>query len=318
MHSVDISPWQHSHQFHSGNPLAETNTRRVIALTAVMMVIEIAAGSLFNSMALLADGWHMSSHVVALGLTAGAYALSRRFAHDPSFTFGTWKIEILGGFTSAILLGSVALFMAAESTIRFFHPVPILFDQAILVATLGLAVNIVSAFLLKGNDPHGHHPGHDHGHGHGHADLNLRAAYVHVVADAATSVLAIIALAGGRIFQWNWLDPVTGLVGSVLVALWAWSLLRQTSRVLLDREMDFGLVQEIREALEIDGDTRISDLHVWRVGRDQFACAVSIVTHEPKAPSHYKALLGIHEEIAHVTVEVNPCLGKESEPPFYP
>jgi cation diffusion facilitator family transporter len=305
MHTADLTPWQHTHQFHSTNALGERNTRRVVALTAVMMVVEIVAGWMFNSMALLADGWHMSSHVLALGLTAGAYVLSRRFANDPRFAFGTWKIEVLGGYTSAILLGGVALFMAVESIGRLFNPVSILFDQAILVAVIGLAVNVLSAWLLRDHD---HHHGHSHGHDHEHGDLNLRAAYLHVIADATTSLLAIAALVGGKFFQWNWLDSTMGIVGAVVVAVWAWSLIRDTSRVLLDREMDSGVVAEIREVLETDADTRISDLHVWRVGRDKFACAVSIVTHDPKAPSYYKSLLSIHEEVAHVTVEVNQCV----------
>lgn len=309
MHTADLTPWQHTHQFHSTNVLGERNTRRVVALTAVMMVVEIVAGWLFNSMALLADGWHMSSHVLALGLTAGAYVLSRRFANDPRFAFGTWKIEVLGGFTSAILLGGVALYMAVESIGRLFNPVAILFDQAIIVAVIGLAVNVLSAWLLRDHD---HHHGHSHGHNHAHGDLNLRAAYLHVIADATTSLLAIAALVGGKIFHWNWLDAIMGIVGAVVVAVWAWSLIRDTSRVLLDREMDSGVVAEIREALESDTDTRISDLHVWRISGDKFACAVSIVTHGPKAPSHYKSLLSIHEEVAHVTIEVNQCVETSS------
>jgi cation diffusion facilitator family transporter len=304
MHTTDLSSWQHAHHFHSANVLGERNTRRVVVLTAVMMVVEITTGWIFHSMALLADGWHMSSHVLALGLTAGAYALSRRYANDTRFAFGTWKIEVLGGFTSAILLGGVALFMALESIERLFHPVAILFDQAIVVAVIGLAVNVISALLLRDHDHH-----HGHSHGHAHADLNLRAAYVHVIADATTSVLAIGALVGGKFLHWNWLDSAMGIVGAIVVGVWAWGLLRDTSRVLLDREMDSGVVEEIREVLESDGETRVSDLHVWRVGRNRFACAASIVTHEPKEPGFYKSLLSVHEEIAHVTLEVNRCPG---------
>jgi cation diffusion facilitator family transporter len=309
MHTKDLAPWQHSHAFHTTNALGERNTRWVVALTAVTMVIEITTGWLFKSMALLADGWHMGSHVLALGLTAAAYALSRRYANDTRFAFGTWKIEILGGFASAILLGGVALFMAFESCQRLFNPLPILFDQAIAVAVLGLVVNVVSAFLLNGKG-HDHHHGHAHAHGHhdhGHADLNLRAAYLHVVADALTSVLAIAALVGGKFLGWNWLDAVMGIVGSVIVSVWAWGLLRETSRVLLDREMDAGVVNEIREALESDGDAKLSDLHVWRVGQDHYACAASLVAHDPKTPAEYKARLAVHEEIAHVTLEINRC-----------
>jgi len=308
MHTANITPWQHSHAFHTTNALGERNTRWVVVITAIMMIVEITTGWLFNSMALLADGWHMGSHVLALGLTAAAYVLSRRYAKDARFAFGTWKIEILGGFASAILLGGVALFMAFESVQRLFSPLPILFDQAIAVATLGLIVNVVSAFLLNGK---GHHHGHAHGkHNHGHGDLNLRAAYLHVVADALTSLLAIAALVGGKFFGWNWLDAVMGVVGAGIVSVWAWGLLRDTGRVLLDREMDAGVVDEIREALESDGDARLSDLHVWRVGQDHYACAASLVAHEPKTPAEYKARLAVHEEIAHVTLEVNRCEDK--------
>jgi len=308
MHAANITPWQHSHAFHTTNALGERNTRWVVVITAIMMIVEITTGWLFNSMALLADGWHMGSHVLALGLTAAAYVLSRRYAKDARFAFGTWKIEILGGFASAILLGGVALFMAFESVQRLFSPLPILFDQAIAVATLGLIVNVVSAFLLNGK---GHHHGHAHGkHNHGHGDLNLRAAYLHVVADALTSLLAIAALVGGKFFGWNWLDAVMGVVGAGIVSVWAWGLLRDTGRVLLDREMDAGVVDEIREALESDGDARLSDLHVWRVGQDHYACAASLVAHEPKTPAEYKARLAVHEEIAHVTLEVNRCEDK--------
>lgn len=308
MHTANITPWQHSHAFHTTNALGERNTRWVVVITAIMMIVEITTGWLFNSMALLADGWHMGSHVLALGLTAAAYVLSRRYAKDARFAFGTWKIEILGGFASAILLGGVALFMAFESVQRLFSPLPILFDEAIAVATLGLIVNVVSAFLLNGK---GHHHGHAHGkHNHGHGDLNLRAAYLHVVADALTSLLAIAALVGGKFFGWNWLDAVMGVVGAGIVSVWAWGLLRDTGRVLLDREMDAGVVDEIREALESDGDARLSDLHVWRVGQDHYACAASLVAHEPKTPAEYKARLAVHEEIAHVTLEVNRCEDK--------
>jgi cation diffusion facilitator family transporter len=309
----DISAWQHDHEFHTGNPIGERRTLWVIALTAFMMVVEITAGWIFGSMALLADGWHMSSHVLALGVTAGAYFLTRRYAKDPRFAFGTWKIEILGGFGSAIILLGVALYMASESVQRLIRPETIQFNQAILVACVGLVVNLVSALLLGGHEHHHHHghahahqhEHHDREHGHGHADLNLRAAYLHVLADATTSVLAIIALTGGKFWGWNWLDSIMGIVGAVVVSVWAYGLLRDTSRVLLDREMDAPVVQEIREALEADGKTRICDLHVWQVGRGKYACIAGLVTPAPEPPEHYKALLAIHEEIVHVTVEVH-------------
>jgi cation diffusion facilitator family transporter len=286
---------------------AERRTRFVIAITATMMVVEIAAGIVLGSMALLADGWHMSTHAAALGMTALAYSLSRRHAGDDRFSFGAWKIEVLGGFASAIVLAMVALYMAGESVWRLFQPHEIRYDQALAVAGLGLVVNLVCAFLLKGGQgdhDHGHahaHGANDHAHGH---DLNLRSAYVHVVADALTSVLAIVALTGGRQLGWSWLDPAMGIVGSGIVGAWAYGLIRDTSRVLLDREMDLPLVEEIREAVESHGDARIVDLHLIRVGRQRFACVLSVITTHPRGPEDFKARLQEHEELVHVTVEV--------------
>lgn len=302
MHTHDLSRWEHSHQFDRGNPRGERNTRRVVALTALMMVIELVAGWLYNSMALLADGWHMATHVAALGMAAVAYAVARRRAADRRFAFGTWKVEVLGGFASAVVLGMVALYMAGESVYRLVHPLDVRYQEALVVAVVGLLVNLLSAFLL--HDQHGHEP---HGHSHHHGDLNLRAAYLHVLADAATSVLAIAALAGGMLAGWGWLDPVMGIVGAAVVSVWTYGLLRDTGRVLLDCEMDHPVVQEIREAIETDGDTRITELHVWRVGRQQFACIVCVVAERPLGPQEYKARLAVHEEIVHVTVEVVRC-----------
>ena len=304
MHTDDLSQWQHHHIFDSGNPVGEKNTWRVVVLTAIMMIVEITTGWVYNSMALLADGWHMSTHVVALGITAFAYVMARHYASDKRFAFGTWKIEVLGGFASSIVLGIVALYVAAESIQRFFKPLVIHYNQALVVAVVGLVVNLVSAFLLKDHSHDHHHHGAD---SHGHADLNLRAAYIHVIADATTSVLAIIALLGGKLFNWAWLDPMMGIVGAVVISVWAYGLLCDTSRVLLDREMDHEVVKEIQETLETDGDTRISDLHVWRVGRNQFACIVSVVAGHPKTPEEYKDLLSVHDEIVHVTVVVSHC-----------
>lgn len=302
MDTQDLAFRQHQHVFHPGNPPGEKNTRRVVALTAGMMVLEISAGLLFHSMALLADGWHMSTYAAALGITALAYALARRHASDTRFTFGTWKIEALGGFASAVILVLVALYMAAESIERFLHPLEILYSQALLVAVIGLLVNLASASLLRGHD----HAGHG-GQAHAHSDLNLLAAYTHVLADAVTSVLAIAALLGGRFLHWSWLDPAMGVVGAGVITVWAYGLLLETSRVLLDREMDHPLVGEIRDTIEADGDARVSDLHVLRVGPERFACIVSVVAHQPKAPEDYKALLGGHKEIVHATVEVCRC-----------
>ena len=299
---------KHSHRFDEGNPLAEKSTLRVAILTAVMMVVEITGGWYYNSMALLADGWHMSSHTVALGLSLLAYVCARRFAHDPRFSFGTWKIEVLGGYTSAMFLVMVAGLMTFQSVERLIAPSPIHYDQAIVIAIVGLLVNLVSAWLLKD----GHHHHHDHAHGHddhahqGHHDLNLRSAYMHVLADAATSVLAIIALFGGKLWGASWLDPVMGLVGAVLVSVWAYGLLRDTGRVLLDAEMNVPVVDEIREVIAASPvKAQICDLHVWRVGKGKFACILSLATDNDVSPEYFKKQLSIHEELVHISIEIN-------------
>jgi cation diffusion facilitator family transporter len=304
---------EHSHRFDEGNPLAEKSTLRVAMLTAVMMVIEIAGGWYYNSMALLADGWHMSSHTVALGLSVFAYAYARKYAHDPRFSFGTWKIEVLGGYTSAIFLVMVAGLMVYQSVERLIAPSPIHYDQAIAIAIIGLLVNLVSAWLLKDGHHHDHiHVHRDHAHGddvhehHGHHDLNLRSAYLHVLADAATSVLAIIALFGGKLWGASWLDPVMGLVGATLVSVWAFGLLRDTGRVLLDAEMNAPVVAEIREVIDASPiKARLSDLHVWRVGKGKYACILSLATDNEVSPEYFKRQLSIHEELVHISIEIN-------------
>jgi cation diffusion facilitator family transporter len=299
----------HVHAFDTHNPLAERRTRQVMWLTAAMMVLEIVAGTLLGSMALLADGWHMSSHALALGVSAGAYWLARRHAGDPRFAFGTWKIEVLGGYTSAVFLVGVAAYMGIESVTRLLQPTRIHFDEAIPVAILGLAVNVVSAWLLSTGSSHAHAAhGHDHGdgHHHHHHDLNLRSAYLHVVADAATSVLAIIALAGGKYFGATWLDPVMGIVGTVLVGRWALGLLRDTGRVLLDAEMDAPVVAEVREVVAaLPGAPRLHDLHVWRVGKGKYACIVSLGVDDELRAGEVREALSVHEELVHVTVEID-------------
>lgn len=311
MQEDDLSRWTHHHVFNEGNPAAERGTRAVMWITAIMMVVEIFAGWGFNSMALLADGWHMSSHAVAIGLSAFAYAAARRYSNDPRFAFGTWKIEILGGFASAIFLLCVAAMMVFGSVERMISPQPIHYQEAIFVAVIGLLVNIVCAMIL-GNAHHGHHHhGHEsepHRHNH-HHDLNLKSAYIHVIADAATSVLAILALLGGWFFGWSWLDPVMGIVGAILVAIWARNLLIETGKVLLDREMDHPVVDEIREAIEPTDnpdETRITDLHVWRVGKEAYSCAVSIVTRSSTLTAEeVRGQLSQHEEIVHTTIEIH-------------
>lgn len=311
LHTENLSSWTHTHVFEEGSEAAERGARIVMWITAAMMVVEIAAGWWFNSMALLADGWHMSSHALAIGLSAFAYAAARRYAQDPRFTFGTWKIEVLAGFTSAVFLMGIAALMVFGSIERMFSPQPIHYQEAMLVAGVGLVVNIVCAFILGGAHHHhgdkGHNHGHDH-HGHGH-DLNLKSAYVHVIADAATSVLAIVALAGGWLYGWSWLDPAMGIIGAVLVAVWAKNLIAETGKVLLDREMDHPVVDEIREAVEAghaNTDTRIVDLHVWRVGKQSYSCALSVVTRDRAlTPIILRDRITIHEEIVHTTIEIH-------------
>ena len=315
MHGNDLSPWTHDHVFDAGNRAGERGTRAVMWLTAATMVVEIAAGWLYNSMALLADGWHMSSHAVAIGLSAFAYAAARRHAGDPRFAFGTWKIEILGGFASAVFLLLVAAMMVLGSLERLIAPQPIHYAEAMAIAALGLVVNLISAAILGNAHDHDHDHGHGHEHEHRdhhphHHDLNLKSAYLHVLADAATSVLAIVALGGGWLYGWSWLDPVMGIAGAILVALWARNLLRETGKVLLDREMDHPIVDEIRTAVEgvPGGDHRVADLHVWRVGKRAYACALSVVTHDATlTPDRVRDWLAAHEEVVHSTIEVHVC-----------
>lgn len=360
MHTHDLSPWMHQHQFHTTAAAAERGTRLVVAITLAMMVLEIAAGYAFNSLALLADGLHMSSHAFAIGLSALAYVAARRYAHDGRYAFGTWKIEILAAYTSAVLLAVMAATMAAGAVGRLLAPQPIAYTSALWVAGLGLGVNLFCALVLGHAHQHGHdhaHPhthgqghghSHDHGHHHGHhhhhgpshrhdhpqdhqhphgedaddatsllvarspaTDLNLRSAYLHVLADAATSILALLALAGGARFGWQWLDPAMGFVGAIVIAFWARGLIVQSSRILLDREMDHPVVSEIREMLETGpeaGETRITDLHVWRVGTAAYAVALSLITHDENlTPDTVRRQLAVHEELAHVTVEIRQC-----------
>ena len=307
MPALDVLPFTHSHQFNHVDARAERNTKRVVLITAAMMIVEIIGGYWLNSMALLADGWHMSSHALAMGLSVMAYALARRYARDRRFAFGTWKIEILGGFSSALLLAVVAALMMIQSLERLYAPTGIHYDEAILIAVIGLGVNLLCAWLLKGEHSHDHGHGHAHGHGYDgrHHDVNLRAAYIHVIADAATSVLAIVALVGGKLYGAAWLDPVMGIVGSILVARWAVGLLRESGRILLDAEMDQPVVEEIRDVVkERFAMAAISDLHVWRVGRDSYACILGLVATSAITAEEVRRQLAIHEDLVHVSVEI--------------
>ena len=300
MHRTDHSRFRKTHNFVPDFSHAERRTRIVIAVTAVMMILEISAGLMSHSMALLADGWHMSTHVLAFLITAVAYYFARTQASNARFSFGTGKIGVLGGFTSAVVLSIVAFLMAIDSVRRLFVPLEIHFNEAIGIACVGLLVHLLCAALLAGQH-------HEHGHSH-HEDLNLRAAYVHVLADAFTSVLAITALTGGKFFGWAWLDPVVGIVGSGVVFSWAYRLLRDTSGILLDRTpASSDLPDEIRRAVESDGDSLVTDLHVWQVGIGKYAAMISIVAHEPKSCDSYRALLRGHDELVHVTIETQHC-----------
>ena len=307
MHIHTLQNWKHRHRYNIEDGHGERNTRRVIVLTLSMMIIEIAAGYWFGSMALLADGWHMGTHAVALSITAFAYYYARRHSDNPNYSFGTGKVGVLGGFSSAVVLAVIALLIGVESVQRLVSPQPIRFNEAIAVAFVGLVVNVISAFLLQEKHSHHHGHGHDHEHTEKFRDHNLRAAYFHVLADALTSVLAIIALFTGKAFGWIWMDPIMGIVGALIISRWSYGLLVDTGKVLLDRDVNQEAIAEIRAIIEADSDNRVSDLHVWRVGSHHLSAVISIVTHYPKSPDHYKNLLEEYDEIAHVTVEVNSC-----------
>jgi cation diffusion facilitator family transporter len=364
MHSDSLAPWQKHHRFLAeGHGKNANRTKAVLILTVVMMVAEITAGSLFGSMALMADGWHMASHAAALGIAVFAYAYAQRHADNAAYTFGTGKVGDLAAFSSAMLLLVIAALMVIESVQRLISPVAIDFREAISIAALGLAVNLVSAWMLKDEDhghghdhghSHGHNRGHDHGHdhthdhehhdhghnhdhdhghdhNHGHAqahdthshkahehkkpnqhqDHNMRAAYVHVVADAATSVLAILALIAGLVWGITWLDAVIGIVGAAIIAQWAWSLMATAGRILLDAAPSGDTTKAVRKAIESEPDNRIADLHVWRVGPGHLAVVLTVVTHHARTPGHYKNLLAGIDLLSHVTVEVERCCDEQ-------
>jgi cation diffusion facilitator family transporter len=311
VHSHSLELWQHEHTFLASEH--RRNERRVwlvVALTAAMMVAEIIGGMLFGSMALIADGLHMSTHAAALAIAGFAYYFARRYAHDRRFSFGTGKLGELAGFASAVILALVALLIGVESVLRVWNPVPIVFDQAILVAVLGLGVNLLSAWLLK----HDHHHDHDAGDGgHHHHDHNLRSAYAHVLADALTSVLAICGLLTARFYGWLWIDPLVAIVGALVIAGWSWRLIRSSGAVLLDTVPDGTLAERIRNRLEVEGD-KVSDLHLWRVGPGHCAVIAAVVSDHPRLPESYRARLGRIEGLSHVTIEVNRCSDHAERP----
>ena len=308
METSSVQTWQHSHSFGQDKKRqGEVRTLIVIIITATMMIIEIATGVIFGSIALLADGLHMASHAAALTINVFAYVYARRKAHNNTFSFGTGKVNALGGFTGAVLLAIFALMMSWESIDRLLNPVEIAFNQAIIVAFLGLIVNGVSVFILGENHDHDHD--HDHGLEHDHKDEhhdhNLRAAYLHVLADALTSVLAIFALLAGKYLGLNWMDPLMGIVGAILVARWSLGLIRSTSGVLLDKQGSAALQNKIRHILEESPDTLVTDLHLWSIGPNLNCLILSLHTNSPQPPDHYKERLS-NLKINHVSIEVNP------------
>lgn len=303
MHNINLKLWQHDHSFGQEQKReGERRTTIVIAITGMMMVIEIVTGFIFGSMALLADGLHMASHTTALLINVYAYVYARRHAHDTSFSFGTGKVNALGGFTGAVLLAVFALMMVWGSIERIINPVSIAFNQAIFVAIIGLVVNGASVFIL------GHEGGQHHEHEHDH-DQNLKSAYYHVLADALTSILAIIALLAAKYFGLIWMDPVMGIVGAILVCRWSLGLLRATSAILLDKQGAEDIQKKIKESIERVEDNRVADLHLWAIGPNIYGVILSVVTYNPEPPEHYKQLIPSGLGLAHISVEVHRCSG---------
>ncbi|MBF0180436.1 MAG: CDF family Co(II)/Ni(II) efflux transporter DmeF [Magnetococcales bacterium] len=302
----DLAAWQHEHHFGLDvQQTGEQQTLLVVWLTCVTMVVELVAGYATGSMALTADGWHMGTHAAALGLAAFAYRFARRNVNNPRFTFGTGKVGALGGFASAVALAIVAILMAVESIQRLVTPIPVEFKTALLVAVIGLMVNLLSAKLL-GSAHHHHHHDHDDHHDH-HQDHNLKGAYLHVLADALTSVTAIVALICGMSLGWVWMDPLMGVIGSVVIGMWAMGLIRESAKTLLDAEDNFPLRKQVSERFQEHEDCEVTDLHLWRVGPSSHACIVSLVAHQPRDSDHYKSLLRGISGLAHVSVEINHC-----------
>lgn len=306
MHTQDTESWQHDHVFAQDRVRpGESRTLLVVVITATMMIVEIAAGLVYGSMALLADGLHMASHAAALGMAFLAYVIARRLAADERFSFGTGKLNSLAGFASAVLLLGFAVIMVTESASRFISPVEISYNQALVVAVVGLIVNGLSAWIFAAT-PHEHHDHHGHGHTH-HHDHNLRAAYLHVLADALTSVLAIVALLAAKFYGANWLDPFMGIVGAALVSRWSYGLIKDSARVLLDRQAGDEMIAAIRESLEHDAGDRVTDLHCWNIGPGIYAADLAIVSDNPKSPDEYRSRIPAGLGIVHATVEVHRC-----------
>lgn len=303
-HEHNPDNWQHDHDFLMISHKGERRTKWVLVFTFITMVVEIFAGTIYHSMALLADGWHMGTHVAAFMIAVFAYRYCRLHAHDQTFAFSPGKVSVLGGFASSVALAVVAVIMLIESVQRVIEPQQIHFDEAIIVASVGLVVNLICALLLQGSHDH-----HSHNHEH-HHDHNLKAAYLHVLADAMTSVLAIVALFAGKYYGWFWLDPSMGLVGALVILVWARSLIKETGPVLLDESIHGDYKALVKEAIEFDSDNLVTDMHIWRVGPNHYAVIIALVTQFPKPPEYYKSLLAEFHQLDHITVEVNQCAGE--------
>jgi len=305
MHLKNIQIYQHPHDFYE---VKDSNIKKVlfiVIITMLMMVFEIVFGRIFNSMALLSDGWHMGTHASAFGITLFAYFIAKKHKSDSRYSFGTWKVEILGAYTSAILLGIAGMFVIYSSTERIFNPVNIQYNQALIVAIIGLIVNVFCAIILNPVRHSGHQEKHESSDND--KDLNIRSAYLHVIADALTSILAILALLGAKLFSLNILDPLIGMISSIFIFRWSFQLLRDTSAILLDKDKNDDLVGKIRVIVENDGDTKISDLHLWKIGQNKYSCVLTLVADNPRNLSEYKEALKGIPELAHINIEIVRC-----------
>jgi cation diffusion facilitator family transporter len=302
MHNQTLQQWQHDHDFSIQNKQGEQRTFYVLILTAITMVVEVIAGTYYGSMALLADGWHMGTHVAAFLIAIFAYRYARNYANSPKYTFGTGKVNTLGGFASAIALTIVALMMAIESIFRFFEPHTIAYNESILVAIIGLVVNVASMLILKDHHHHGHGD-----HDHHHHDHNLKAAYLHVLTDAMTSLFAIVALLLGKYYGLGFMDPLMGIVGAVIITRWSLRLVKESAPILLDESIEPAYLEEVKSVIEKDKDNKISDIHIWKIGANDYAVILSLITHEPQPSQYYRDLLQPFKKLSHITVEVHPC-----------